>query len=84
MKGNVRYIAILVAVLIVAVISLANMQEVTLNLLVVRFRLPLIILILICLLLGALLSILIGLPMRKKKVEKVVEDSEKSETVEEN
>lgn len=84
MKGNVRYIAILVAVLIVAVISLANMQEVTLNLLLVRFRLPLIILILICLLLGALLSILIGLPMRKKKVEKVVEDSEKSETVVEN
>lgn len=84
MKGNVRYIAILVAVLIVAVISLANMQEVTLNLLLVRFRLPLIILILICLLLGALLSILIGLPMRKKKVEKNVEDSEKSETVVEN
>lgn len=84
MKGNVRYIAILVAVLIVAVISLANMQEVTLNLLLVRFSLPLIILILICLLLGALLSILIGLPMRKKKVEKVVEDSEKSETVAEN
>lgn len=84
MKGNVRYIAILVAVLIVAVISLANMQEVTLNLLVVRFRLPLIILILICLLLGALLSILIGLPMRKQKVATVVADSEKSESVEEN
>lgn len=74
LKGNVRYITILLSILFIAVISLANMQEVTVNLLLIHFRLPLILLILLSLLVGALMSILIGGLKTRKTEEKTNEE----------
>ena len=58
-KKKVQYVALLISILLIAIISLANMQTVTVNFLLVQFKLPLIILILICVLLG---SFLVSLP----------------------
>lgn len=74
LKGNVRYITILLSILFIAVISLANMQEVTVNLLLIHFRLPLILLILLSLLVGALMSMLIGGLKIRKTEEKTNEE----------
>ena len=61
-KNNLHYIALLLLILLIAGISLANMQSVTVNFLLVQFKLPLIILILICVLLGSLVTFLVSLP----------------------
>ena len=61
-KRNLQYVALLISVLLIAIISLANMQTVTVNFLLVQFKLPLIILILICVLLGSLVTFLVSLP----------------------
>ena len=61
-KKKVQYVALLISILLIAIISLANMQTVTVNFLLVQFKLPLIILILICVLLGSLVTFLISLP----------------------
>ena len=58
-KKKVQYVALLISILLIAIISLANMQTVTVNFLLVQFKLPLIILILICVLLG---TFLVSLP----------------------
>lgn len=82
MKRNVHYIAVLLMILLIAVISLANMQEVTVNLLLINFRLPLILLILVLLLLGALMTMLVnGLKGMKEKDKQEVAKSE-PETIE--
>ena len=52
-KKNLHYIALLLSILLIAGISLANMQTVTVNFLLIQFKLPLIFLILLCVLLGA-------------------------------
>ena len=61
-KKKVQYVALLISILLIAIISLANMQTVTVNFLLVQFKLPLIILILICVLLGSLVTFLVILP----------------------
>ena len=61
-KRKLQYVALLISVLLIAIISLANMQTVTVNFLLVHFKLPLIILILICVLLGSLVTFLVSLP----------------------
>ena len=61
-KKKVQYVALLISILLIAIISLANMQTVTVNFLLVQFKLPLIILILICVLLGSLVTFLVSLP----------------------
>ena len=62
MKEKLHYILLLITILLVASISLANMQTVTVNFLLVQFKLPLIILILVCVLLGSLVTFLVSLP----------------------
>lgn len=59
-KRNLHYIALLLSILLIAGISLANMQTVTVNFLLVQFKLPLIILILLCVLLGAFVMTLVN------------------------
>ena len=61
-KRKLQYVALLISVLLIAIISLANMQTVTVNFLLVQFKLPLIILILVCVLLGSLVTLLVSLP----------------------
>ena len=61
-KRKLQYVTLLISVLLIAIISLANMQTVTVNFLLVQFKLPLIILILICVLLGSLVTFLVSLP----------------------
>ena len=63
-KNNLHYIALLLLILLIAGISLANMQSVTVNFLLVQFKLPLIILILLCVLLGAFVMTLV-LPKKR-------------------
>ncbi|KXT77375.1 hypothetical protein STRDD10_00014 [Streptococcus sp. DD10] len=76
MKTRIHYILLLLSLLIVAAISLANMQSIEVSFLLGSFRLPLIILILISVLLGSLITFLIGLPKnfsmkkRMKELEK--------------
>ena len=60
-KRKLQYVALLISVLLIAIISLANMQTVTVNFLLVQFKLPLIILILVCVLLGSLVTLLVSL-----------------------
>ena len=59
-KRKLQYVALLISVLLIAIISLANMQTVTVNFLLVQFKLPLIILILVCVLLGSLVTFLVS------------------------
>ena len=59
-KKNLHYIALLLLILLIAGISLANMQTVTVHFLLVKFKLPLIILILLCVLLGAFVMNLVN------------------------
>ena len=61
-KRKLQYVALLIAVLLIAIISLANLQTVTVNFLLIQFKLPLIILILVCVLLGSLVTFLVSLP----------------------
>ena len=53
MKEKLHYILLLITVLLVAGISLANMQSVNVSFILFSFKLPLIILILISVLLGS-------------------------------
>ena len=59
-KNNLHYIALLLLILLIAGISLANMQSVTVNFLLVQFKLPLIILILSLCPLGAFVMTLVN------------------------
>ena len=88
-KNNLHYIALLLLILLIAGISLANMQTVTVNFLLVQFKLPLIILILLCVLLGAFVMNLInfskGFSLKKelKSTQKQQEEAKKDVKAEE-
>lgn len=61
MKTKLHYIAILLLVLLIAGLSLANMETVKVSYLFGHFQLPLIILILVSVLLGAIVASLLGM-----------------------
>ena len=88
-KNNLHYIALLLLILLIAGISLANMQSVTVNFLLVQFKLPLIILILLCVLLGAFVMTLVnfskGFSLKKelKSTQKQLEEEKKEVKIEE-
>ena len=83
MKEKLHYILLLITVLLVAGISLANMQSVNVSFILFSFKLPLIILILISVLLGSITTFLISMVKNfslKKDLKKTKEVLEKSHT----
>ena len=71
MKEKLHYILLLITILLVAGISLANMQSVNVSFILFSFKLPLIILILVSVLLGSVTTFLISMLKNfslKKKV----------------
>ena len=81
MKEKLHYIILLITVLLVAGISLDNMQSVNVSFILFSFKLPLIILILISVLLGSITTFLISmvknfsLKKELKETKKVLENS---------
>ena len=81
MKEKLHYILLLITVLLVAGISLANMQSVNVSFILFSFKLPLIILILISVLLGSITTFLISmvknfsLKKELKKTKEILENS---------
>ena len=81
MKEKLHYILLLITILLVAGISLANMQSVNVSFILLSFKLPLIILILISVLLGSITTFLISmvknfsLKKELKETKKVLENS---------
>ena len=81
MKEKLHYILLLITVLLVAGISLANMQSVNVSFILFSFKLPFIILILISVLLGSITTFLISmvknfsLKKELKQTKKVLENS---------
>lgn len=81
MKEKLHYILLLITVLLVAGISLTNMQSVNVSFILFSFKLPLIILILISVLLGSVTTFLISmvknfsLKKELKKTKEVLENS---------
>ena len=81
MKEKLHYILLLITVLLVAGISLANMQSVNVSFILFSFKLPFIILILISVLLGSITTFLISmvknfsLKKELKETKKVLENS---------
>lgn len=61
MKTKLHYIAVLLLILLIAGLSLANMETVKVSYLFGHFQLPLIILILVSVLLGAIIASLLGM-----------------------
>nr|WP_119876452.1 LapA family protein [Streptococcus respiraculi] len=61
MKTKLHYIVVLLLILLIAGLSLANMETVKVSYLFGYFKLPLIILILVSVLLGAIVASLIGM-----------------------
>lgn len=83
MKEKLHYILLLITVLLVAGISLANMQSVNVSFILFNFKLPLIILILISVLLGSVTTFLISMVKNfslKKDLKKTKELLENSRT----
>ena len=81
MKEKLHYILLLITVLLVAGISLANMQNVNVSFILLSFKLPLIILILVSVLLGSVTTFLISMLKNfslKKELKKTKEVLEKS------
>ena len=62
MKQKIHYLLLILSILLIAALSLANMQSVEISFLLGSFKLPLIILILLSVFLGALIAFLLGLP----------------------
>ncbi len=81
MKEKLHYILLLITILLVAGISLANMQSVNVSFILFSFKIPLIILILISVLLGSITTFLISmlknfsLKKELKETKKVLENS---------
>ena len=81
MKEKLHYILLLITILLVASISLANMQSFNVSFILFSFKLPLIILILISVLLGSITTFLISmvknfsLKKELKKTKEVLENS---------
>ena len=83
MKEKLHYILLLITVLLVAGISLANMQSVNVSFILFSFKLPLIILILISVLLGSITTFLISMVKNfslKKELKKTKEALKNSHT----
>ena len=83
MKEKLHYILLLITVLLVAGISLANMQSVNVSFILFSFKLPLIILILISVLLGSITTFLISMVKNfslKKELKETKKVLEKSHT----
>ena len=83
MKEKLHYILLLITVLLVAGISLTNMQSVNVSFILFSFKLPLIILILISVLLGSVTTFLISMVKNfslKKELKKTKEALENSHT----
>ena len=83
MKEKLHYILLLITVLLVAGISLTNMQSVNVSFILFSFKLPLIILILISVLLGSVTTFLISMVKNfslKKDLKKTKEVLENSRT----
>ena len=62
MKERMYYFFLFFAYLLITGLSLANMQSVTVSFILFRFKIPLILLILLSVLLGAITTILISMP----------------------
>ena len=83
MKEKLHYILLLITILLVASISLANMQSVNVSFILFSFKLPLIILILISVLLGSITTFLISmvknfsLKKELKKTKEILKTSQK-------
>ena len=88
MKEKLHYILLLITILLVASISLANMQSVNVSFILFSFKLPLIILILVSVLLGSITTFLISmlknfsLKKELKKTKEVLENSHKKTRLE--
>ena len=83
MKEKLHYILLLITVLLVAGISLANMQSVNVSFILFSFKLPLIILILVSVLLGSVTTFLISMLKNfslKKELKKTKEALKNSHT----
>ena len=82
MKEKFHYILLLITILLVASISLANMQSVNVSFIVFNFKLPLIILILVSVLLGSITTFLISMSKNfslKKELKKTKESLKTSQ-----
>ena len=83
MKEKLHYILLLITILLVASISLANMQSVNVSFILFSFKLPLIILILVSVLLGSVTTFLISMLKNfslKKELKKTKEALKNSHT----
>ena len=83
MKEKLHYILLLITVLLVAGISLANMQNVNVSFILLSFKLPLIIVILGSVLLGSVTTFLISMVKNfslKKELKETKKVLEKSHT----
>ena len=83
MKEKLHYILLLITILLVASISLANMQSGNVSFILFSFKLPLIILILVSVLLGSVTTFLISMLKNfslKKELKKTKEALENSHT----
>ena len=83
MKEKLHYILLLITILLVAGISLANMQSVNVSFILFSFKLPLIILILVSVLLGSVTTFLISMLKNfslKKELKKTKEALKNSHT----
>ena len=82
MKEKLHYILLLITVLLVAGISLGNMQSVNVSFILFSFKLPLIILILVSVLLGSITTFLISMSKNfslKKELKKTKESLKTSQ-----
>ena len=82
MKEKLRYILLFITILLVASISLANMQSVNVSFILFSFKLPLIILILVSVLLGSITTFLISMSKNfslKKELKKTKESLKTSQ-----
>ena len=82
MKEKLHYILLLITILLVASISLTNMQSVNVSFILFSFKLPLIILILVSVLLGSITTFLISMSKNfslKKELKKTKESLKTSQ-----
>lgn len=67
MNQKFRYYLSLLSVLLIALLSISNIQEVEVSFLITKVQLPLILVILFSFILGALVTLLYSRPSKKKK-----------------
>lgn len=73
MNKRLHLILLVLAALLIASLSIANMQAIPINFLIGTVKVPLIILILLCVILGFLLEILVSLPKSMTKNRQIKE-----------